>query len=325
MSYFTESLRLLFGAEPQKPSPEEISPSTQKIHVYKKAHKITLEKLEAELKAHRKAGETTRWRNRRWVILILVNMLFVVSYYFDVQLLEGALTASRFVGFHMADLNSALQVMLAFKQVVLNLVIGTITVFVFWLLLGGRSFCSWVCPYHLLSEWAEMLHLWLVAKKIIKGQTFNRGVRVVFYVAFVLLTLFTGYTVFETISPTGIISRALIYGPGVALLWVLFLLLFEVFVSRRAWCRYVCPIGITYGLVGAISPLRVVYEPEGCLFGGECRAVCLVPHVLDATILGRARDEIVPIGADCTRCGMCIDACPASVLKFEIKGLSKHL
>jgi hypothetical protein len=45
--------------------------------------------------------------------VIAVNLLFVLSYYFDVQLLEGALTASRFVGFHMADLNSALQVMLA--------------------------------------------------------------------------------------------------------------------------------------------------------------------------------------------------------------------
>ena len=33
---------------------------------------------------------------------------------------------------------------------------------------------------------------------------------------FVLLTAATGYTVFETISPTGILSRALIYGPGIA-------------------------------------------------------------------------------------------------------------
>jgi len=31
-----------------------------------------------------------------------------VSFSLDIQLLEGALTASRFMGFHMADLNSAL-------------------------------------------------------------------------------------------------------------------------------------------------------------------------------------------------------------------------
>jgi ferredoxin-type protein NapH len=255
--------------------------------------------------------------------LISINLLFVVSYYFDIQLLEGAITASRFIGFHMADLNSALQVILAFKHIALNLMIGMVTVFILWLLLGGRTFCSWACPYHLLSELAEKLHLWLVSKKIIKGYTFHRGVRTFFYLAFAVLTLVTGYTIFEAISPTGILSRALIYGPGVALLWVLFLLLFEVFISRRAWCRYVCPIGMTYGFVGLISPLRVVYKPELCFFGGDCRTVCLVPHVLDATIMGRAKDEVVPIGADCTRCGMCVDICPASALKYEIKGIGK--
>jgi len=323
MGYFTESLAQLIGREPTRPASSEISVKVQEIHKYKKANKITLAELEAERQANRSKGEASRWLKRRWAVLIAVNMLFVVSYYFDVQLLEGALTASRFMGFHMADLNSALQVMLAFKHLVLNLVIGTVTVFVLWLLLGGRTFCSWVCPYHLLSEWAEKLHLWLVSKKIIKGYTFHRGVRTVFYVTFVLLTLGTGYTVFETISPTGILSRAMIYGPGVAMLWVLFLLLFEVFVSRRAWCRYACPIGMTYGFVGSVSPLRVVYSPEACLFGGDCRTVCLVPHVLDATVMGRAKDEKVPIGADCTRCGMCVDICPASALKFEFKGIGK--
>ena len=119
----------------------------------------------------------------------LVNLLFVVSFAFDIQILEGSLTASRFVGFHMADLNSALQVMLAYKHIVLNLVIGTVTVFLMWLLLGGRTFCSWVCPYHLLAEWAEYLHLWLVKKKIIKNHTFHRKTRSVFYVVFALLAL----------------------------------------------------------------------------------------------------------------------------------------
>jgi hypothetical protein len=76
----------------------------------------------------------------------------------------------------------------------------------------------------------------------------------VFWLIFALLALATGYTVFEAISPTGILSRALIYGPGLALLWVLALLAFEVFVSRRAWCRYACPIGLTYGVVGICLP-----------------------------------------------------------------------
>ena len=120
-------------------------------------------------------------------------------------------------------------------------------------------------------------------------------------------------------------SRALIYGPGLALLWVLALLFFEVFFSRRAWCRYACPIGLTYGVVGILSPVRIKYKLEGCFHEGDCRKVCLVPHVLDTVIKGRAVEPEVPLGPDCTRCGLCVDACPTGSLSFEVKGLSKLL
>lgn len=315
MNYIKESLIQLFGGVIKKPAKEDIKPAAQEVHFYKKGHPVTKAYIE-EIHA---AGHGNKWRNRRWLTLLFINLLFVFSYQLDIQLLEGALTASRFAGFHMADLNSALQVMLAYKVVLLNLIIGTTTILIMWLLLGGRTFCSWVCPYHLVAEWAEALHLWLANKGIIENKTFHRGVRSVFYVIFALLAIISGYTVFETISPTGILSRALIYGPGFALVWVGVLLLFEVFVSRRAWCRYVCPIGMTYGFVGLVSPLRITYTPHDCAHEGDCRKVCLVPHVLDMTIKGRARDVRVDAGADCTRCGLCVDLCPTDSLRFEYK------
>jgi ferredoxin-type protein NapH len=323
MNYIRKSILQLFGLKISRPRKEEQSEEVRAIYESKIG---TLSKADLEqARLEHKQPYGGKWLRRRWLTLIAVNMLFVVSFYFDVQLLEGALTASRFVGFHMADLNAALQVMLAYKHVVLNLMIGTVTVFVMWLLLGGRAFCSWVCPYHLLAEWAEYLHLWLVKKKLIKEHPFDRRVRSVFYVIFALMALLSGYTVFETISPTGILSRALIYGPGVALLWVGLLLLIEVFYSRRAWCRYVCPIGVTYGAVGLISPIRVGYNARDCHHEGDCRKVCMVPHVLDVTIRNGAKEVNEDIGADCTRCGLCVDICPTDSLKFHFKGLSKRL
>lgn len=323
MNYIRKSLLQLFGSKVPRPDRQQQSPELRAIYQAKVGalSKDDLQKIHIEHK--RPYGG--KWLRRRWFTLILVNLLFVVSYSFDVQLLEGALTASRFVGFHMADLNSALQVMLAYKHVVLNLVIGTVTVFVMWLLLGGRTFCSWACPYHLLAEWAEYLHLWLAKKKLVKDHPFDRRARSVFYLVFALLALVSGYTVFETVSPTGILSRALIYGPGIALIWVGLLLLIEVLYSRRAWCRYVCPIGVTYGAVGLLSPLRVTYNAEACHHEGDCRKVCMVPHVLDITIRNGATQVHEDIGADCTRCGLCVDVCPTDSLKYEIKGLSKRL
>ncbi len=325
MNYMIESLRQLIGLDPSKPGPEDRRPEVVTLMTDKRRDKLTKEMLHAAEAGRALAADRHKWRNRRWATLITVNLLFVVSYYFDVQLLEGALTASRFVGFHLADLNSALQVMLAYQHLVLNLIIGTVTVFILWLLLGGRTFCSWVCPYHLLAEWAEKLHLWLVKRKWARDIKFHRGGRTIFYLFFIILTLVSGYTLFETLSPTGILSRALIYGPGLALIWVLALLAFEVFVSRRAWCRYVCPIGVTYGLVGVLSPVRVQYRVQDCHHEGDCRAICLVPHVLDVTIRGRARAVTTDIGADCTRCGLCVDICPTNSLSFKVKGLDKVL
>lgn len=319
----SESARLLLGGDPRKPAAKDYTSGALRIHELKRldiAH-------QNQLKEHARQGHPHRntWRNRRWAALIATNLLFVLSFWLDIQLLEGSLTASRFLGFHLIDLNAALQVMLAHKHILVNLVIGTATVFVLWLLAGGRSFCSWICPYHLVAEWAERLHLWLAEKKQVDDHAFHRGLRTVLWLLFGLLALGTGYTVFETVSLTGILSRALIYGPSLALLWVLLWLLFEVLYSRRAWCRYFCPIGLTYGAVGLATPIRVVYRLENCFHEGDCRKVCLVPHVLDCVIKGRATEEELAIGADCTRCGLCVDACPSGALRFDIKGLGQYL
>lgn len=181
MSNILNSFLQMLGKEPKKPAQGDISVQAAAMHAEQQADmKNRIALINAEIAQKKAHNPPEKWRRRRWAVLIVVNLLFVVSFQLDIQVLEGALTASRFVGFHMADLNSALQVMLAYKTVVINLLIGTITVLILWWFLGGRTFCSWVCPYHLLAEWAEMAHEKLSAKGLVKDHPFDRRVRTFF-------------------------------------------------------------------------------------------------------------------------------------------------
>lgn len=320
MKALVEDLRRLFGAAPSRPEPKDYTEEAKAIHASKKANKADFDQLRADNRAYLKKKT---WTKRRWATLITVNLMFVASYQLDVQLVEGSMSGSRLFGIHLIDINSALQLMLAHKHVIVNLLIGTATIGLFYAIMGGRSFCSWVCPYHLLAEWAETLHLKLAARKIVKDHPLHRGLRVVLWAVFGVLAYLTGYTVYEAISPTGTVSRAIIYGPGVAVLWIVALLSFEVLYSRRAWCRYMCPVGLTYGVVGTFAPVRVSWKLENCHHEGDCRKVCLVPHVLDHIVKGRATKTRIDIGPDCTRCGKCIDVCPSGALSYRIVGLTK--
>lgn len=319
MAGLLDGLAMVLGRAPRRRPP---SPAAAAIHAGKRGRAPKKHELLAEIDA---AAENHTWRNRRWAVLVCVNLLFTLSYWIDVQLLEGSLTASRLLGFHLADVYSSALVMLAQQHVPVNLAIGAATIALFWGLVGGRAFCSWACPYHLVAEWAEMLHLRLSRRGIVSDHPLHRGVRTAFWVLFGALALATGQTLFLTLNPIGILSRAAIYGASLALVWVAALLLFEVVYARRAWCRYVCPIGLSYGLLGAKAPVRVTYDLESCAHEGECRKVCEVSHVLDLTIKGRAEEPKLDVGPDCTRCGLCVDICPTGALRYELKGVKRLL
>ncbi|MDM8556852.1 NapH/MauN family ferredoxin-type protein [Desulfococcaceae bacterium HSG7] len=262
-----------------------------------------------------------KWRNIRWAVLIFFNFLFFASFFLDIQILEGTLSGSRLLGFHLIDPLAAFQVILSSKIIMVNLVIGVVTIFLIYMMFGGRSFCSWICPYHWLAELGEKIHLNLKKKKIIKNHSFDRKIRYYFYVIFLALAMLTGYTVFETINPVAIISRFIVYGPSLMLLWVITLLVFEVLYSRRAWCRYFCPVGVSYQLIGLVSPLRIKWDKESCSNCKRCQSVCLVPHVL-ADSVNQGKSEYINSSV-CTRCGLCVDICDDQALSYGVKYLDK--
>ncbi len=269
------------------------------------------------------------YRMKRWILVISIHLLFFLSFFIDLQMLEGTLSGSRFLGFHMIDPFMTLEVFLATYHIPINMIIGTTTIVIVYLLLGGRSYCAWVCPYGILSEIGEKWHNTLVNKKIIKSRKFDHRVRHIFWAVFLLLSFTSGYLVFETFNVVGILSRMIAYGWSVALIWVVVVFAMEVFFSRRAWCTYICPIGTTYGYIGKVSALRVQWN-DNCDSCMVCHDVCFENQVLEITkakykkqISEKEIKTAYISGADCTLCGRCIDVCHADALSFDfrLKGL----
>lgn len=265
------------------------------------------------------------YRMKRWIVIISIHLLFFLSFAIDIQTLEGTLNGSRFLGFHLIDPFTTIQMYLATYHMPINVVIGTVTIILFYLLIGGRTFCSWVCPYGLISEIGEKLHNTLVNKKIIKERKFDHRVRHVVWGMFIILAFSSGYLVFETFNVVGILSRFIAYGWSLALSWVLIVFLIEVFYSRRAWCVYVCPVGTTYGYLGKVSALRIQWN-DACDHCMVCHDVCFENQVLELTKAkyDEERQEKgiktqYVTGADCTLCGRCIDVCHSDALKFDFR------
>lgn len=223
---------------------------------------------------------------------------------------QGTLAAVDIFGLPLADPLAALQVMLATGVAVPGFIISAAGVSLFYFLLGGRFFCGWICPVYLVTELGDR-----VRNRVGTGE---RPLPLVTKLWTLLLclagTLLSGLPFFETLSPIGIVSRAVAFG-SYAGLWVLAgIVLFEVFFSRRVWCRSLCPLGGFYALVGRHAPLRVGYLSERCTQCGECSQACPVEEVLLPCLEG---DAAAVVAGDCTRCAACIDVCREKALKVS--------
>ena len=294
-----------------------IPPEIQAIHEQRrKDFRSNLKKAERLL---RETEKVNTWRNLRWTVAIGINVLFVCSYHFNWEILRGSFTSSVLFGIPMSDPFATLQIWLTTGHLSEKMVTGVLCVIFLYWLIGGRTFCSWVCPYGILAEWAERLNGYLTKVGITKNHLFKSEIKYLFLILFIALAGMTGYPVFETISPMSIVNRALVYGPGLALIPIVLMLAIEIFYSRRAWCRYICPVGVIYSLIGRFSPIGVRYNIHSCHHDGACRQGCPENAALNITKVGAAPKMSNLVGPDCTNCGLCVDICPTKSLRYTVR------
>lgn len=253
--------------------------------------------------------KVNRWTTGRRFVQLLM-LLLLASPAFGWSFFEGNLAAASILGLQLSDPLAALQVFILTGSLTTSLLIGTGAILILYSILGGRVFCGWVCPIHLLTDLTDMLP-WV---KLLKRWRLEWKYLALFLTALLSITL--GIPAFETISPIGIAGRSLTFGASQSLVVLLLIIISELVLVRRLWCRSLCPLGGFYTLLCRLSPLAVVYDQSKCSHCGECQRVCFVPEVLEPG-LNKQADQVH--SGECTRCGACVGICPDHALNFAIR------
>lgn len=239
------------------------------------------------------------------VIAVIASPLIGRSFF------QGNLSAGKLSGIGLTDPLAFLQATLASRTFVASFLGSALLVGAFYLLIGGRTFCGWICPVYLVTELGDKIRRRLGTG----GRKYPlAGIRWSL-VATLGISLVAGIPAFEIVSPIGITTRAIMFKAWVPLLLVVGIVVIEIAVARRIWCRSLCPVGGFYSLLGRISPLKVGFTQQRCTGCGECSRVCPVEEVLVPALGGGSRQVV---SGDCTRCGDCIDVCPTRALGVDV-------
>lgn len=249
----------------------------------------------------------------QWSILILfLSPLFLVKVEGD-NFFFGSLASSSIFGITLTDPFAALQVLFASREISLVYLGGALLIFGFYFLIKGRVFCSWVCPLNTILEITDKL------RKFIKlpDAALNRQQKKYYALGTVVLSFFIGVPIFEIISPIGFTMRNLLFTFGIGVWILLAIILFDLLVAKRGWCRYLCPLGGFYQSIGKFGLFQVKFNHDACVGCTTCRSVCFAdPDILEPSI---NRETMYVTAGDCSLCGACVDHCPFDALKITMR------
>ncbi len=264
------------------------------------------------------------FRAHRYLILrrlsqVSILALFLAGPWFGVWIVKGNLASSLTLEvLPLSDPLLLLQVFATGHVPESAALIGGVIVLVFYLIVGGRVYCGWVCPVNPVTDAAEWLR---GALNIKAGAHFSNQTRNWLLGATLVVAAVSGSLAWELVNPVSMVYRGLVFGMGLAwgLLAAVFLL--DLFVGRRVWCGHLCPVGAFYGLVGEAALLRVgAVRRERCDDCLDCFAVCPEHQVIRPALKGADKGQgPVILSGHCTNCGRCIDVCGRDVFAFTTR------
>ena len=198
-------------------------------------------------------------------------------------------------------------------------------------LLVGRFFCGFACPLgaiHQATGWLARRGLNWAGR--VEANRHRRLQAVKYYLlAFFLALAFMGSVQTGLIDPLPLLHRSVnlallpLADNGLGLLsdgprfyfsaWFIGIVFLGVvglnLVLPRFFCRFICPLGALFGLLGRFSPWRIGKTSDKC---GDC---CICEEYCE----GACRPSGTIIVGECVMCMNCLDRCPAGRITFAGK------
>lgn len=184
-----------------------------------------------------------------------------------------------------------------------------------------RSFCGVLCPFGALQELFARIGLKLWKKRPTIPLKADRILRYLKYVVLVVTAVmawqlgrlwFTSFDPYAAYGHITAIPETLAEDPlsiiGFVLLGVTVV---GSFVYDRFFCKFLCPAGALYAIIGKISPTKVVRDESVCINCNLCSKAC--PMNIDVAKMEQVNS------AECINCNECVAVCPkAGALDVKI-------
>jgi len=261
------------------------------------------------------------WRANRWLVCrrtsqALILLGFLSGPLWGLWIIDGNFAASVILGtLSLAEPFVVLQQLAAGYLPPTLTLAGAGLLLAFYALVGGRLFCSWVCPINPVTDAAG----WLRSRLgLPNGRLPPKATRYWLLAGTLAAAWASGSLLWERVNPVTLLPRELLFGIGWGSGIVGAVFIYDLLVAKRGWCGHLCPMGAFYALTGRFSLLRVsARRRSACTDCADCFAICPEPLVIQPALKGSGSPMI--LGSACTNCGRCIDVCEPQVFRFALR------
>ncbi len=190
--------------------------------------------------------------------------------------------------------------------------------FIVLAIVGNKIICGWACPFGALQELIYSIPILQKIKKRKLPFVFTNTIRVCLFIAmfFFLFGIIggrQGFVIYHYINPFNLFNFDF---ETFSILLIVTIALLTSLIAYRPFCQLICPFGLISWITERFSIFRVRIDKEKCTRCGVCITAC----PLEAA-KGRVNGKKMP--ADCYSCARCLNVCPVDAIQYTSSSKKK--